>query len=66
MKDHVGVAGLGIYVPDNYMTAKEISEATGGVWEEWAVKEKLGVNKKNLYLGQMMEQKKWVIELLRI
>ena len=46
MKDHVGIAGLGIYVPDNYMTAKEISEATGGVWEEWAVKEKLGVNKK--------------------
>ena len=27
MKDHVGIAGLGIYIPDNYMTAR-ISEAT--------------------------------------
>lgn len=46
MRTHVGIAGLGIYIPETFMTAKEISEATGGTWSEEAVREKLGINKK--------------------
>lgn len=48
MANHVGIAGLGIYIPNKTMTAKEISEATNGVWTEEAIKEKLGINKKYL------------------
>ncbi|MCL2367970.1 MAG: 3-oxoacyl-ACP synthase [Oscillospiraceae bacterium] len=48
MQNHVGVAGLGIYIPDKWMTAKEISEATQGVWAEQAVIDKLGVIKKTI------------------
>ncbi len=46
MSVNVGIVGTGIYLPDNYMTAKEISEATNGVWSEEAVINKLGVKKK--------------------
>ncbi|WP_313134981.1 3-oxoacyl-ACP synthase [Anaerocolumna sp.] len=46
MSVNVGIVGTGIYLPDNYMTAKEISEATNGVWSEEAVISKLGVKKK--------------------
>lgn len=46
MKKHVGVAALGLYIPETVMTAKEISDATGGVWSEEAVREKLGIVKK--------------------
>ena len=37
VKDNVGILGLGIYIPENYITAKEIAEATQGVWTEEAV-----------------------------
>lgn len=43
---NVGIAGIGIYLPEGVMTAKEISEKTKGVWSESAVREKLGINKK--------------------
>ena len=43
---NVGILGTGIYIPDNYMTAKEISDATEGTWAEEAVIEKLGIVKK--------------------
>ncbi|MEC9488907.1 MAG: 3-oxoacyl-ACP synthase, partial [Halanaerobium sp.] len=43
---HVGIVGTGLYLPENRMTAREISEATGGYWSEEAVKEKLGVSEK--------------------
>lgn len=43
---NVGIAGIGIYLPEGVMTAKEISEKTNGVWSESAVREKLGINKK--------------------
>lgn len=43
---NIGVAGIGIYLPSNEMTAKEISEKTNGVWTEEAVIEKLGIIKK--------------------
>ena len=46
MSKNVGIAGIGVYLPDEYITAKEISEATGGVWSESAVIEKLGITRK--------------------
>lgn len=45
---NVGIVGTGIYIPDNYITAKEIAEATDGVWTEDAVRNKLGINKKSV------------------
>lgn len=46
MRKHVGIVGTGIYLPKKIMTAKEIADATNGVWTEEAVKSKLGVNQK--------------------
>jgi 3-oxoacyl-[acyl-carrier-protein] synthase-3 len=43
---HAGIVGTGIYIPNTKMTAKEISEATRGVWSEQAVIEKLGIVSK--------------------
>ena len=43
---NVGIAGIGIYLPEETMSAKEISKATGGIWSEDAVREKLGINQK--------------------
>ncbi|MEA4814024.1 MAG: 3-oxoacyl-ACP synthase [Oscillospiraceae bacterium] len=45
-KPNVGIVGMGIYLPEKTMTAKQISEATGGKWSEDAVKNKLGIIKK--------------------
>ncbi|MCL2362721.1 MAG: 3-oxoacyl-ACP synthase [Defluviitaleaceae bacterium] len=42
----IGIAGIGTYIPDTYMTAKEISDATAGNWTEDAVINKLGIVKK--------------------
>ena len=47
-KNNVGILGYGIYLPENLMTAKELSEATKGAWTEEAVVEKLGVVKKTV------------------
>ena len=43
---NVGIVGIGTYLPKKIMTAKEISDATGGVWSEDAVRDKLGINQK--------------------
>ena len=43
---NVGIVGVGTYLPKKIMTAKEISDATGGVWSEDAVRNKLGINQK--------------------
>jgi 3-oxoacyl-[acyl-carrier-protein] synthase-3 len=43
---NVGVLSYGIYLPETYMTAREISEATRGHWTEEAVIDKLGIKKK--------------------
>ncbi len=43
---NVGIVGTGIYIPEGRMTAKNISEATHGVWVEKAVIEKLGIVEK--------------------
>lgn len=48
MKEHIGVTGLGIYLPDQVMTAKEISDATGGYFSEDAVAAKLGIVGKRI------------------
>lgn len=45
---NVGIVGTGIYLPEQVMTAKEISEATLGNWTEEAVKEKLGILQKRI------------------
>ena len=45
---NVGVVGLGLYVPENKMTAKEISEATNGIWSEDAIINKLGIVEKTI------------------
>ncbi|MDO4543131.1 MAG: 3-oxoacyl-ACP synthase [Clostridia bacterium] len=45
---NVGIVGTGVYLPQNVMTAKEISEATKGVWTEEAVIAKLGIKTKFL------------------
>jgi len=46
MKDHVGIVGTGIYLPNNRMSAKEIAEQTNGIWTEANVIEKLGIKSK--------------------
>lgn len=48
MKTHVGIVGTGIYIPENRMTAKEISDATKGIWAEDAVIQKLGIVEKTV------------------
>ncbi|MFP4478247.1 MAG: 3-oxoacyl-ACP synthase [Candidatus Izemoplasmatales bacterium] len=47
-KPNVGIVGTGIYIPDQWMTAKEISDKTNGIWAEAAVVEKLGIKKKSI------------------
>jgi 3-oxoacyl-[acyl-carrier-protein] synthase-3 len=42
----VGIVGTGIYIPETYMTARDIAEATGGAWTEEAVVRKLGIRRK--------------------
>lgn len=46
MEKTVGIVSYGIYLPETYMTAKEIADATKGVWAEEAVIDKLGIVKK--------------------
>lgn len=45
---NVGIVGLGLYIPETKMTAREISEATNGIWSEEAVIKKLGIVEKNI------------------
>lgn len=43
---NVGIVGLGMYLPESTMSAKEISDATLGVWSEEAITSKLGIAQK--------------------
>lgn len=43
---NVGIVGTGVYLPKKIMTAAEIAAATGGIWSEDAVRNKLGINQK--------------------
>jgi 3-oxoacyl-[acyl-carrier-protein] synthase-3 len=47
-KPNVGIVGVGTYLPQRTMSAKEISQATKGFWTEEAVINKLGIVKKYL------------------
>ena len=44
----VGIVGTGIYLPENTMTAKDIADATNGLWTEEAIQSKLGINQKRV------------------
>ena len=44
MKDTVGIAAVGTYSPEGYLTAAEIAESSG--LPEWVVREKLGITRK--------------------
>lgn len=46
--ENIGIVGIGIYLPYDRMSAKDISEATKGVWAEEAVIKKLGIIEKPL------------------
>ncbi|MEZ4907779.1 MAG: 3-oxoacyl-ACP synthase [Saprospiraceae bacterium] len=46
MQNNIGIVGTGIYLPETKISAKEISDATNGVWTEEAVINKLGINYK--------------------
>lgn len=48
INNHVGIVGTGIYLPEGIMTAKEIAEATQGVWSEDAIRDKLGIHEKRV------------------
>lgn len=43
MNSHAGIVGTGIYIPEGRKSARQIAEATRGVWTEQAVIEKLGI-----------------------
>jgi 3-oxoacyl-[acyl-carrier-protein] synthase-3 len=48
IESNVGIAGIGLYLPEHIMTAKEISQATNGLWNEEAVMNKLGIIRKTI------------------
>ena len=48
MRKHVGIVGTGIYLPKTIMTAKDIADATKGIWTEEAVTSKLGIIQKSV------------------
>jgi 3-oxoacyl-[acyl-carrier-protein] synthase III len=52
MPSNIGIIGIGIYIPETKMTAKQIAEATNGVWAESAVIEKLGIKSKPIPSNQ--------------
>lgn len=45
-KDHVGVVGMGLYIPDHYWSAEYCSKLTGGRWSPEAIVDKLGFKQK--------------------
>jgi len=48
MNEHIGITGLGIYLPEYVMTAKDVSDLTNGNWTESAVIDKLGLVGKRI------------------
>ena len=45
-KTNVGIVGTGIYLPERRMSAREIADATKGIWSEVAIIDKLGIREK--------------------
>ncbi|NLW21095.1 MAG: 3-oxoacyl-ACP synthase [Clostridiales bacterium] len=48
IKNHVGIVGTGIYLPEGRMTAAQIAQATNGVWSAEAIADKLGIVEKRV------------------
>lgn len=48
MKEHIGITGIGIYLPDQVMSAEEIANQTNGYWSKEAVTVKLGIVGKRI------------------
>ncbi len=48
MSKHVGIIGIGVYIPEQVVSAKEIAEQTQGVWSEQAIIDKLGIREKHV------------------
>ena len=44
----VGILSYGFYLPDCHMSAADIAAATGGIWSEQAVRDKLGIVRKSV------------------
>ncbi len=44
--NHIGITGVGVYIPEGRMSAEEIADRTEGEWEPWAVRKKLGIKEK--------------------
>ncbi|MEL6183186.1 MAG: 3-oxoacyl-ACP synthase [Myxococcota bacterium] len=42
----VGIVGYGLYLPDKWMTAEAVAEATEGRWSAQAIRDKLGFHRK--------------------
>lgn len=47
-KENIGITGIGLYLPENTMSAKDIADATKGNWTEEAVTLKLGIVGKRI------------------
>ncbi len=48
MSVRVGIAGLGVYIPESVMSARELAGRTNGQWTEEAVRNKLGIEQKTI------------------
>lgn len=42
---NIGIIGLGVYLPNNYLTADQIAEKTNGLWSGEAIRDKLGIDR---------------------
>lgn len=45
---NIGIAGIGIYLPSERISAEQIAEQTNGLWEADAIRNKLGINYKTI------------------
>lgn len=48
MKEHIGITGIGVYLPEEVMSARDIADLTNGYWTEQAVAAKLGIKGKRI------------------
>lgn len=42
----IGIMGYGLYIPENFHSAKDVADGSGGRWTDTAVQQKLGFDKK--------------------
>jgi len=46
--ENIGIAGIGLYIPEGKLTAKEIADKTAGNWTEQDIAAKLGIVQKSI------------------